>query len=99
MKNESIVRALTAAKEYLWDGRGERHDKNVYICHAIGDARIYKDIAQDDADNARLVIRERLNYCLTLNTWLLDHGIDAREGVPMQTYRLAWINKLIEEHS
>ena len=101
-QKQSIVTALKAAKPFMWDGVSDIRGKYLFICFAISGAGRKGLINPYDALVARSLINSRLDGWGTIDNWLMySMGIPPAEITPerLQPYRLAWVDKLIEEFS
>ena len=99
---KSIVKTLTAAKKYLWDGQCKKpDDKKVCICHAINST--YPDTKESGEHTlVKRVIANRLGNEAVVEGWLCrvakipDHLI---VPINVQPYRHRWVDALIQEFS
>ena len=97
-----ILRALKAAKPFLWDGRSPLLDKvEEYICDAMAMAVRHMPLGADEVAAARKVIMKRLKPAPSLDYWLHRQGVLWVNMSPerLQYHRHAWLDQLIEEFS
>ena len=101
-ERSSIVQALTSAKQYLWDGEGEKSiNQERAICFALDSAYIVDACdAFGNAETCR-VIMARLSPTTSVPSWLELQGIPFEEqSFPrVQAHRHAWVDQLIKEFS
>lgn len=87
-----IAQAFRAAKERLWDGRGQWPDgMNSSICFAIVES------GHPSKQGACAIVDERLDGQPYLGTWLRAQGITDFTRQQLQAHRHAWLDQLIEE--
>lgn len=102
VQRKAIARMLSAAKNYLWDGQGEKpHYMKVCICFASTAAW------QGEQDNlghtlARRVISQRLGNEVLVEGWLRREAKVPKHlitPINVQPYRHRWVDALIKEFS
>lgn len=87
-----IAQAFRAAKELLWDGRGQWPDgTDLFICFAIVGS------GHPSEQDACAIVHERLDGQPALGTWLMAQGITDFTRQQLQAHRHAWLDQLIEE--
>lgn len=108
---EEIVKALQAAKKFLWDGKRDSVSEGLttYICCAIDLACVMGRITAKEANKACEFISTTLSGEDNTLRWWLSKNMDRsifkgryRRSIQvhteeMQAYRLAWIDALINE--
>lgn len=87
-----IAQAFRAAKQVLWDGRGQWQDgTDLFICFAI------ERSGHPSEQDACAIVHERLDGRPSLGTWLMAQGITDFTRRQLQAHRHAWLDQLIEE--
>ena len=106
-----MVRALKAARKFLWDGtQGTLRDGNSerYICFCLDAAEEHEIISYAVAEPTRRIIQSRIQseYSIgafaSLEDWLRSRGVpqvETEDHYRMQAYRKEWLNMLIKEFS
>ena len=96
-----ILKALKAAKQFLWDGKGIPAGKQGMICFCIDMAYIQRLISASGATSAQKMIMGRLEGNGGMYGFLRNQGISKNELTyeRVQAHRLAWLDLLITEFS
>jgi hypothetical protein len=84
------------AKKHLWDGDPRSYTNGVhssYICFAVDFTNMPLFVKQE----ARDIIRSRLQGYSTLRNWLVSKGIDVSVTPLLQKHRHDWLDLLIKE--
>jgi hypothetical protein len=94
-RKAELVEAFTAAKKYLWNGKGKKKRQgglsNVYICHVLQFAVRSGELESYKTAIAKDLIEHRLGRHCSVNDYLYDNRYtQSRESTPeTQAYRLA----------
>lgn len=102
-QRSTFVKAFSAAKEYLWSGKGKRKDiQKTAICFALARACYSEKIKHDEFQKARRLIEYRLGGHATVTSFLrFGQCIDSvlLNDRNIQAYRHRWLKALIKEFS
>ena len=103
-QKQQLVKAFTAAKKYLWDGKGSKFyppQVDEFICIAMGIAKSKREITHYECCKAQQVIEDRIAPHSTVTAYLHSNNYITEDvaTVETQAYRLAWLNALIVEFS
>ena len=96
-QRKRMANAFKEAKKILGPGHS-------YICHCIGAAAHQHRISQSTADLCKMLINDRLQGHMVLDSWLIHvAGIDKvlvrNDYAKMRATRHAWLDSLIKEFS
>lgn len=96
-----ILKALKAAKQFLWDGKGIPDGKQGMICICIDITHTKGLISASGATSAQKMIMGRLEGNEGMKGFLRKQGISENELTyeRVQAHRLAWLDLLITEFS
>lgn len=97
IQRRTLAEAFRVVKDRL-----ERTGPDKFICNALSFAYMRDLIGNWAVNEAKHIIRVRMDYCLTLEQWLIKvPRIPAadRTQSAMYQYRMAWLDHLIQEFS
>lgn len=106
-KKAQIVKGLTAAKKFLWNGKDPRgayiNGKETCVCYCIANAHNKRMIDRETESHAANYVQDMISGYAFASSWLRDH-VSTEERLSMtdadiQEWRLRWINHMIKELS